>query len=848
MRAWDSIARRISLGPRPAVLLIPLAAVVLLLAPWTQRIESRVFDLLLGLQQPQGSSQIVVVDTQRWRGSVATIWEHDQFPDLLNALGNAGVRLILPAEVPPLAATLPDSRQLAALAQLDRLRHKQPQGMLPNPITDPWLEITRRSDLHARTVQTAKRLGNLILALPVIDGAGAATSALPACQKNFPVMTATRQLPPGSLRTVRSVAAVSDDLCQAALGMGHAEFWSDPDGVVRRLELAVTTPAGHMQSAALSAAWLFTSLDGVAPQIEPGRISWNPRQISSSSGASVILRSYGSTSAGSFKSIAAEDLIHNQQLLPALEGKIAILGDATSPATQSYVSADGQHLSPAWMLATSVSNLLLEDYVVRPSWMGWVEILLLVSIAAASLSWSRLLPPALAAMIAVLSVGVLLLAESYLLSCGLWAQLGASAVFAPLCIGVACLNPRRQLKSPAVAIQRAGPQLSLSRPRPDGTAAGDELDLAFSMLRHQPSTEQVKKRLYDLALEHARRRDLAKAERVLRHLAAIDPDYRRAGEKLKRLTGPRQAEPAALTRMATAAPCSAPIHDANLSGQSIGRYRIEQQIGHGAMATVYLGRDPKINRRVAIKTIALADEFSDTDLDNARAQFLREAESAGRLNHPDIISIYDAGEDGRIAYLAMEYFAGRPLSHYTQLGRLLPPAKVLDIMARAAEALHYAHNHHVVHRDVKPANLLYDEATDTLKITDFGIARLTDTSRTKTGIILGTPSYMSPEQLAGSVVTGQSDLFSLGVTLYQLLAGAPPFRADSIPKLMQKIAHEAHAPLHNIRDDVPEAIDAVLDRALAKKPADRYHTGREMALALRDCCSNFEQSTAILPA
>jgi serine/threonine-protein kinase len=145
-----------------------------------------------------------------------------------------------------------------------------------------------------------------------------------------------------------------------------------------------------------------------------------------------------------------------------------------------------------------------------------------------------------------------------------------------------------------------------------------------------------------------------------------------------------------------------------------------------------------------------------------------------------------------------------------------------------------------VHRDIKPANLMYDAATDTLKITDFGIARLTDTSRTKTGIILGTPSYMSPEQLAASAVTGKSDLYSLGITMYQLLTGTTPFRSDSIPKLMDKIINDKHKPVSSVRDDVPICVDVVLDQALAKKPDDRFPNGRAMALALRDCVKSFE--------
>jgi serine/threonine-protein kinase len=253
------------------------------------------------------------------------------------------------------------------------------------------------------------------------------------------------------------------------------------------------------------------------------------------------------------------------------------------------------------------------------------------------------------------------------------------------------------------------------------------------------------------------------------------------------------------------------------------------------MSTVYLGIDSKIQRKVAIKTIALADEFDDVELSKAREQFLREAESAGRLNHPDIIAIYDIGEDQRVAYLAMEYFSGTPLIDYADRKHLLPPVRVLQLMARAAEALDYAHSQNVVHRDVKPANILYDAATDRLKITDFGIARLTDTSRTKTGVILGTPSYMSPEQLSASGVTGQSDLYSLGVTVYHLLTGAPPFRADSIPQLMDKIIHDNPTPVTKVRAELPDCLNTLINKALAKDPQDRFPNGKAMALALLAC-------------
>jgi serine/threonine protein kinase len=255
---------------------------------------------------------------------------------------------------------------------------------------------------------------------------------------------------------------------------------------------------------------------------------------------------------------------------------------------------------------------------------------------------------------------------------------------------------------------------------------------------------------------------------------------------------------------------------------------------------VYLGRDPHINRVVAIKAIPLAEEFEEDDLQEARARFFREAEMAGRLNHPAIVTVYDAGEDQGLAYIAMEYLRGTHLSHFTEAARILPFKNTMLLVARVADALYYAHRQNVVHRDIKPANIMFNPDTDELKITDFGIARLTDTSRTKTGIVLGTPSFMSPEQLEGRPLDGRSDQFALGVSLYQLLCGQLPFRAESMPRLMHKIATEPHASVRLVRPELPECIDPILTRALAKSADDRYAHCGELASALRDCAGPAE--------
>jgi serine/threonine-protein kinase len=355
------------------------------------------------------------------------------------------------------------------------------------------------------------------------------------------------------------------------------------------------------------------------------------------------------------------------------------------------------------------------------------------------------------------------------------------------------------------------------------------------------STQEL---LYRLGLDFERRRQLSKATAVYKHVVSANPTYRDLPDRLERLRNrPHITQP---VMTGTALPADPPppppvrkpepvAQPASSSKRTLGRYEIERELGKGAMGVVYLGRDPKINRVVAIKAIPLAEEFDDEDLAEARARFFREAEMAGRLNHPGIVTVYDAGEDRGLAYIAMEYLRGEHLSHYAEPQHLLPIATVLSIVARVADALNYAHRQNVVHRDIKPANIMFDADAEELKITDFGIARLTDVSRTKTGIVLGTPSFMSPEQLEGRPLDGRSDVFALGVTLYQLLSGQLPFRADSMTRLMQKIANDPHAPIRSIRPELPESIEVILDRVLAKSADDRYQMGAELAAALRAC-------------
>jgi serine/threonine-protein kinase len=252
----------------------------------------------------------------------------------------------------------------------------------------------------------------------------------------------------------------------------------------------------------------------------------------------------------------------------------------------------------------------------------------------------------------------------------------------------------------------------------------------------------------------------------------------------------------------------------------LGRYEVVKELGQGAMGTVYLGRDQKINRDVAIKTLAF-NGVDESQLPMIKERFFREAEAAGRLNHPGIVTIFDAGEEHDLAYLAMEYLDGENLSAYCKPDTLLPVDEVLEIISEIADSLAYAHSNNVVHRDIKPANVMR-QRDGSVKVTDFGIARVVSESQTQTGMILGTPSYMSPEQVAAKKIDGRSDLFSLGSVCYELLCGEKAFSGDSLASLMYNISNLRYTPLSEKRKGLPicshDLVDMLLVKAVSRRP------------------------------
>lgn len=265
--------------------------------------------------------------------------------------------------------------------------------------------------------------------------------------------------------------------------------------------------------------------------------------------------------------------------------------------------------------------------------------------------------------------------------------------------------------------------------------------------------------------------------------------------------------------------------------RSLGRYRITEVLSHGAMGIVYRAFDPVIERTVALKTIRLRLETHEAD--QFKERFYREAKAAGGLNHSNIVTIYDAAEDNGVSYIAMELLEGLSLQQIIDAGSRLSIVRAVRIAIEVADALAYAHGNGVIHRDIKPANIVLTKS-GLIKITDFGIAQLPATSFTQPGLLVGSPRYMSPEQISCRSIDGRSDIFSLGAVLYELLTGHPAFHGEDIGELMYSILHTAPLPLSHTSTSIPAYLEDVLHRALAKNPDDRFQSAKDLARALRD--------------
>ncbi len=580
---------------------------------------------------------------------------------------------------------------------------------------------------------------------------------------------------------------------EAAAGVGHLQWGADSDGILRQVPLVLSHDNVGVPALALLAAQRVLHLSAED-------ISW--RGGSSSPGlllgslavgvdAGAVMRPvFGA----SLPRLAAADVVANQVPPAALRDKTVVVGMTAGPQAAVWTVPGGASLHASDVVAQTLVGLRVARSVTAPNW-------------AHTLAWG-----------AVVAMALVVVALPGLRTRVAWG----------VALGLATLLLAMQWWW----LQRALHMVPL-------------MAAAAVVLWGQL--------LYHLGKDFERKKDFALAKKVFKHLVHRDAEYKDARARYRHAKthllaqagiSPGHGAGSSFGEGASSLPASVQetLPRQKASG-AFAHYELKHELGKGAMGVVYQGRDLRSGRMVAIKTLALHQEFEGAALVDARERFFKEAEAAGRLEHPNIVTIDGSGEAQGLAYIAMEFVAGTDLTAFTQPPHLLPVAQVLAIGARVASALDYAHAHHVVHRDVKPANIMWDPATDTVKVMDFGVARITDASKTRTGIVLGTPSFMSPEQLCGAKVDGRTDLYALGVTLFQLLTGALPLRAQSMPELMHKIVHVPAPDVRTLRPDLPEAVATLVAKALNKRPEDRYQTGAQLAQALTHAMDNALQQS-----
>ena len=818
-------------------------------------LELRLYDSVLRASDVAPASDIVIVAIDE--DSVARLgewpWPRDVHAGLINQLHSNGARVVaFTAPFDSSQRTSESERIRAALALLEssNLGGSEQARRLRRELG----ESGAGRDPDAHLAQAMASHGNVIAPVAITLGElGRETLAAPHLR---PLSD------PDALRhalRARLAPAPNGVFLNAVSGAGHTHLARDGDGVVRTDVAAVRVGDSLLPSLAAVIAARAANVAPTELRFEASGDLVIGRNVAHTDARLRTRPHYFTAHSPTFTQLPYWRVAAGEIPREQLDGKVVLIGftDMGLAAAASVSTPAAAGTPPVTAIASAASSLMTGDTYARPILavaLEWLAALGVIAFAAFVLPGLGL---GLGALATVLIITALLISEIGILSSAqLWVRLALPCVALTAGYGLYVVGEMMRRAN----LRGVSPADSAETLRTLGQTfqKQGQLDLAFETYQRCPLDPPTLDLLYQLGLDFEKRRQSPKAAAVYSHIAKRDANYRdlRARRARVREDAPAREAPPVRPAVAPAAPAPrrAEVEDlephvpVRTSSRTLGRYEIERELGKGAMGVVYLGRDPKINRVVAIKAIPLAEEFEEDDLAEARARFFREAEMAGRLNHPAIVTVYDAGEDQGLAYIAMEYLRGQHLSHFTDPARLLPPKNVMLLVARMAEALHYAHRQNVVHRDIKPANIMFNPDTDELKITDFGIARLTDTSRTKTGIVLGTPSFMAPEQLEGRTLDGRSDQFALGVSLYQLLCGQLPFRAESMPRLMQKIATEPHASIRLVRPDLPECIGSVLDRALAKSADDRYPTCGELASALRECAASSGPQRAPEPA
>jgi CHASE2 domain-containing sensor protein/tRNA A-37 threonylcarbamoyl transferase component Bud32 len=621
--------------------------------------------------------------------------------------------------------------------------------------------------------------------------------------------------------TANAVITTFDQLAKKAGALGHINHIIDSDFEVRRSPLFIKFKGRYFPSLGLqlAAKYVGMGINEIIP-IDDG-LRLESLEIPTD-GYYRMFIDYGGQGQ-KMASYSFSDVLNGKVPESAFHDKIVLLGVTSKDIVPLFKTTVNSDVSRVEICATVVENIINSKHFSRPAWAYAMETMVVLYFGLFLIFVIPKVNPRDGGLIlSIFLVTWIGFAIVLVMVFGYWLKV-LSPIFLAF-IGFFLTGYKRFAEEKQHESMELNKMLGLSFQKKG------VLDFSFEKFLLCPvENKEVRGLLYELGLDFERKRMFKKALDVYKHMLKAGK-FKDITKRIKALEG--------FGETAIFAPGSIRQEETLLingatTKPTLGRYEIIKELGQGAMGTVYLGMDPKINREVAIKTLKYAD-VDPEKLPEVKTRFFLEAEAAGKLSHTKIVTIFDVGEEYDMAYMAMEFLKGKDLSQFCTKNKLLRPKQALKVVLSVAEALDYAHRNGVVHRDIKPDNIILLES-NRVKVADFGIARVMSASKTQTGVILGTPNYMSPEQVAGTRVDGRSDLFSLGVVLYELLTGEKPFKGDNLTNLMYAISNVSYRPLSEIKPDIPPCLKPIIDRSLTKSIKKRFKSAAEMGKQIRLC-------------
>ncbi len=808
-----------------------------------ETLELKFYDARMSARGGGGSTEaiaLVDIDNDSIEKLGRWPWPRSRIAEVIGKIADAGAKII---GLNVIYSEPEDSSALRELRYLTRILAETVQGAESQRVVKALEEAQQRLDNDRKLANTLTEAGNVVLPVffrPSLVPENLREKALLLTEDAVKNVTH----PEGVLLPDEGkVNMPIEEFFKPAVGVGHVNLEYDVDGTARREPVFFRYGDLYIPSftLALTAQYLGIPMQNVTAVLGEG-VSVGMLDIPMTQDSDFLVSFKGEE--GTFSRYSFFDTLNEKfDLDKAFADKIVLITPSAPGILNPISTPLSGSMSVGEFSANSIWSMLNRKFVEQPAWndMASYGLIILIGFLIAFVM------PRLKALFAgVLFVGLLAVmigVPFYLfVSAGIWLEIIYPTVLLVVgYIGVMTLNYFvTETRKEKVEEQSAETNRMLGI----SFQSQGMLDMAFDKFRRVPVDGEVKALLYNLGLDYERKRQLNKAAAVYEYIEEHDSKYKDVTKRKQKLLHASETMvfgDGFLTGGSTG--------DDLLSGDggtrpTLGRYEIQKQLGKGAMGVVYLGQDPRINRTTAIKTFRFTEDHEPEEAEKLKAKFFREAESAGTLSHPNIVTIYDAGDEGDVAYIAMEYLEGDDLQKYTKKSTLLPIRRVIDVIADIAEGLDYAHSKGIVHRDVKPANIMMNK-NGVIKITDFGIARITASSQTQTGVVKGTPHYMSPEQISGEKVDGRSDIFSLGAMMFQMLTGKVPFKGDSPAALMHQIMNTPHPDPRKINPKIVKPLVTIIDKAMAKKRDGRYQSAAQMAAHLRALGKKIDAHTAM---